>query len=213
MPATTVYSCRGTKAPGLRMPGIGKKPLHSTSPNSSVATSHAKAPKPRPKRGKGFQPGPMLKSFMLPLLDKFARLLKGDWSSSAHGDGDALLGKLWQLWRSEFMETVYVSSRDKMEKWLANEKDFQSPHRFIQMVSSLMTVLPQVETDDDHIALLAWCGHLHQLRRQASKTRAREARKTRLAEGIRWHLHTVAYDLESYHPCDEDAHSSDNDLS
>jgi len=171
MPAATVQSCRGTKAPGLRMPGIGKKPLHSSTPNSSVATSHVKAPKPRPKRGKGFQPGPMLKSFMLPLLDKFARSLEGDWSSSAHGDGDALLGKLWQLWRSDFMETVYESSRDKMEQWLANKTDFQSPNRFIQMVSSLMTVLPRIETDDDHSALLAWCGHLHQLRRQARRGR------------------------------------------
>jgi len=181
MPASTAYSGSGTHTPGLRRPGIHKLPLHpsnaskvpSTTANAlaHAANDDGMQKKPRPKRGIGFQPGPLLKKFMLPVLSKYASTLDGDWGSTGV-DGDELLGQLWKLWRPDFMDTVYPNSRSKMEKWLAGDwKDSQAPQRFIQLVSSLPTVLSQTGTAHDHrhMALLAWCGHLHQLRRQARK--------------------------------------------
>ena len=209
MPASTAYSGSGTSTPGLRRPGIHKRPLHpnhanrvpSSNTNVSVdANKDGTHKKPRFKRGIGFQPGPLLQKFMLPVLSKYAIALDGDWGSVGV-DGDELLGQLWKLWMPDFMETVYPNSRSKMEKWLAGDwKDSQASQRFIQLVSSLPTVLSQTGSAHDYTALLAWCGHLHQLRRQARKKRAREARRLRIADNIRWHRYLVAFGLESNHP-------------
>ena len=51
-----------------------------------------------------------------------------------------------------------------------------------------------------YTARLAWCGHLHQLRRQARQVRARQARRLRIDANIRWHRYLVAFGLESNHP-------------
>ena len=99
MPASTAYSGSGTHAAGLRRPGIHKLPLHSSTANKvasantnvlkQTANEDGTQNKPRPKRGIGFQPGPLLKKFMLPVLSNYASTLDGDWAS-AGVDGDEL---------------------------------------------------------------------------------------------------------------------------
>ena len=181
MPAGTPYSGPGVRAQGLSRPrpNISKSRSSYKSSKSQPPNIAASAPQKR-SRGKGFQPGPLLLKYVVPVLTKFARSLEGQWASSPLGDGDALLEVLWKSWHTDFMESIFPQARSKMEQYL----EPPSAHRIIQLVASLPTILPLMEYDDDHTVLLEWCAHLNKLRRKARRARQRIARRDRIAEKL-----------------------------
>ena len=181
MPAGTPYSGPGVRAQGLSRPRphISKSRSSSKSSKSQLPNIAASAPQRR-SRGKEFQPGPLLLKYALPVLTKFARSLNGQWASSPLGDGDALLEALWKSWQAEFMDTIFPNARPKMEQWL----DPPSAHRIVQLVASLPTMLPLIEPEVDHTALLDWCAHLNKQRRKARRARQRISRRDRIAEKL-----------------------------
>ena len=177
MPAGTPYSGTGVRAQGLSRPKISKSQSRLKSQPANIKCMKQPSARQKRSRGKGFQPGPLLQKYAIPVLTKFAKSLNGHWSSSPLGDGDALLEVLWKTWRPDFIESVFPNAREKMKQFLGNP----SAHRIIQLVASLPTMLQLVETTDDHATLLCWCAHLNKMRRKARRARQRIVRRERIA--------------------------------